>query len=874
MESMAEKIRLTQVGAEFGQSAGFAFEKAKEIGLKVKTASSSITIEEAGWLAEYITTGINPRAAQDSKDETKKPKKSNTKTDSKTSKKTDEKTESKTSKEKAPKKESPKKEKQTQKASEKKSTKQIQEITESPTSKESQAPLATPSPEAKKGLRIVRKNRVQEPKVESKKEEVKKPTLSYKELLADSANEEKKKQKKEKSKPKVAHKHTDQKMHILDDRDIASGYDDEQDEIMLFDLNETQVRDEEEENQIRQAITERVHIHRKNPWMNEGSIKRGGKRRKPVKVAKNVDKIKGPISIPEEIRVYEFAEMTKLELKDVIKVLFNLGVMATKNDFLDRDAIEILSEEFELEISIQDVQAHDSIESPLGYDVQEVERPPVVTIMGHVDHGKTSLLDYIRNSRVASGEAGGITQHIGAYMVEKNGKKISFIDTPGHEAFTQMRSRGAQVTDIAIIVIAADDGVKQQTIEALNHAKAANVQIIIAMNKMDKENANPDKLKAECAELGFTPNDWGGEYEFIPISAKTGEGVEHLLETILIQAEILELKAPQLGQAKAIVLEASLEKGRGPVATIIVQNGVLRLGDSIVADTAFGRVRALIDDRGENITELYPSGVAVVTGLSLVPQAGTTLLSVENDSIAREYAQKRALYLRQKELSKSTKVTFDELGEMVAQGNLKTLPLIIKADTQGSLEAIKANVENLSNDEVRVNVIGFGVGGISEGDISLCATSDNSVILGFNVRPTGSVKAKAKELGVNIKTYSVIYDLFDDIKALLGGLMSPIIEEENTGQAQVRETFNIPKVGTIAGCMVVEGNIQRGIKVRLIRDGVVVHTGAIASLKRFKDDVKEVSKGYECGIMLENYNDIKVGDVFETYKEVPKTKTL
>lgn len=872
MESMAEKIRLTQVGAEFGQSAGFAFEKAKEIGLKVKTASSSITIEEAGWLAEYITTGINPRAAQDSKDETKKPKKSNTKTDSKTSKKTDEKTESKTSKEKAPKKESPKKEKQTQKASEKKSTKQIQEITESPTSKESQAPLVTP-PEAK-GLRIVRKNRVQEPKAESKKEEVKKPTLSYKELLADSANEEKKKQKKEKSKPKVAHKHTDQKMHILDDRDIASGYDDEQDEIMLFDLNETQVRDEEEENQIRQAITERVHIHRKNPWMNEGSIKRGGKRRKPVKVAKNVDKIKGPISIPEEIRVYEFAEMTKLELKDVIKVLFNLGVMATKNDFLDRDAIEILSEEFELEISIQDVQAHDSIESPLGYDVQEVERPPVVTIMGHVDHGKTSLLDYIRNSRVASGEAGGITQHIGAYMVEKNGKKISFIDTPGHEAFTQMRSRGAQVTDIAIIVIAADDGVKQQTIEALNHAKAANVQIIIAMNKMDKENANPDKLKAECAELGFTPNDWGGEYEFIPISAKTGEGVEHLLETILIQAEILELKAPQLGQAKAIVLEASLEKGRGPVATIIVQNGVLRLGDSIVADTAFGRVRALIDDRGENITELYPSGVAVVTGLSLVPQAGTTLLSVENDSIAREYAQKRALYLRQKELSKSTKVTFDELGEMVAQGNLKTLPLIIKADTQGSLEAIKANVENLSNDEVRVNVIGFGVGGISEGDISLCATSDNSVILGFNVRPTGSVKAKAKELGVNIKTYSVIYDLFDDIKALLGGLMSPIIEEENTGQAQVRETFNIPKVGTIAGCMVVEGNIQRGIKVRLIRDGVVVHTGAIASLKRFKDDVKEVSKGYECGIMLENYNDIKVGDVFETYKEVPKTKTL
>lgn len=866
MESM-EKVRLGDVANEVGKKAGDAFKIAKEMGLNVKTASSSITMEEAGWLLEYMTTGVNPIPAQQ-QETNKKPKKS-TKT-ANTDAKADTKIETKVTKEKASKKE---KQVEPKQPKQEKKTKKEKVAGEEVTTQDSKETLQSPAPtEPKKGLRIVRKNKSPEP--EPKKEESKKPTLSYKELLADSADEEYKKHKKEKPKSKVAHKHTDQKMNILDDRDIAFDYDDEQDEIMLFDLNETQVRDEEEENQIRQAITERVHIHRKNPWMNEGSIKRGGKRRKPIKTSKNVDKIKGPISIPEEIRVYEFAEIIKAELKDVIKVLFNLGVMATKNDFLDRDAIEILSEEFELEVSIEDTQTRDIIESPANENLAEFERPPVVTIMGHVDHGKTSLLDYIRNSRVASGEAGGITQHIGAYMVEKNGKKISFIDTPGHEAFTQMRSRGAQVTDIAIIVIAADDGVKQQTIEALNHAKAANVQIIIAMNKMDKENANPDKLKAECAELGFTPNEWGGEYEFIPISAKNGDGVEHLLETILIQAEVLELKAPRQGQTKAIVLEASLEKGRGPVATIIVQSGVLKLGDSIVADTAFGRVRALLNDRGENITELYPSGVAVVTGLSLVPQAGTTLLSVENDSVAREYAQKRALYLRQKELSKSTKVTFDELGEMVAQGNLKTLPLIIKADTQGSLEAIKANVEKLSNDEVRVNVIGFGVGGISESDISLCATSDNSVILGFNVRPTGSVKAKAKELGVEIKTYSVIYSLFDDIKALLGGLMSPVIEEENTGQAEVRETFNIPKVGTIAGCMVVDGSIQRGIKVRLIRDGVVVHTGAIISLKRFKDDVKEVSKGYECGIMLENYNDIKIGDVFETYKEIAKNKTL
>lgn len=874
---MEEKVRLSAIGKEFGQNASFAFKKAKEIGFNVKSVSSSLTQDEANILYEYIRTNIKPDIAvatesaiedkAESADDTSKAvdsvktsaKSKETKKNTKETKETKAKTKSKA-----------------------KSSAQETQVEDTPAQDESPTPADNTSPSpiipaipTKRGLRIVRKSAKSEDSkhIESKKDEGKKPTLSYKELLADSADNMQKKHKKDKPKHKSAHKHTDQKMHILDDRDITFEYDDEQDEIMLFDLNETQVRDEDEENHIRQAITERVHIHRKNPWMNEGSIKRGGKKRKSVKVAKNEDKIKGPITIPEEIRVYEFAEMIKVELKDVIKVLFNLGVMATKNDFLDRDAIEILADEFDLKVSIKDVQ-DDSILLPQIENALLYERPPVITIMGHVDHGKTSLLDYIRNSRVANGEAGGITQHIGAYMVEKNGKKMSFIDTPGHEAFTQMRSRGAQVTDIAIIVIAADDGVKQQTIEALNHAKAANVQIIIAMNKMDKDNANPDKLKAECAELGFTPSEWGGEYEFIPISAKSGEGVENLLEMILIQAQLLELKAVKEGNAKAIVLEASLEKGRGPVATVIMQQGVLNVGDSVVADTAFGRVRALINDRGESIGSLYPSDVAVVTGLSLVPNAGTTLLSVESDSVARDYAQKRALYLRQKALSKSTKVTFDELGEMVAQGNLKSLPLIIKADTQGSLEAIKASVENLSNNEVRVNVIDSGVGGISESDIDLCSTSANSVILGFNVRPTGNVKARAKELGVEIKTYSVIYALLDDIKALLGGLMSPVLEEENTGQAEVRETFSIPKIGVVAGCMVVDGSIQRGIRVRLIRDGVVVHTGAIASLKRFKDDVKEVAKGYECGIMLENYNDIKVGDVFESFKEVQKSQKI
>lgn len=893
-----EKIRLSEVAKEFGKDAKYAFEKAQEMGLSVKTASSSLTQEEAAALFEFITTGINPLEGK-IKEKVAKPKKTKAlksadeADENEKSKDTQKKT-GRTTRKTTASKEKTEAKKQMQ-AETKKVNSQKEEVKE-----EKQEIIETPlesaqdtneganqtRPESKRlGLRIVRRNDKPQEKEKKevdketppKKDEAKKHALSYKELLADTEQEDYKRQsKKDKHKPKVAQKHSEQKIHILDDRNISfqTEYDDDADEIMLFDLNEREVRDEEEENQIRQAITERVHIHRKNPWMNEGSIKRGNKRRKPIKVAKQADKIKGPITIPEEIRVYEFAERINAELKDVIKVLFNLGVMATKNDFLERDAIEILAEEFELEISIQDMPEQTFMESAEDEEAQQLTRAPVVTIMGHVDHGKTSLLDYIRNSRIASGEAGGITQHIGAYMVERDGKYISFIDTPGHEAFTQMRSRGAQVTDIAIIVIAADDGVKQQTIEALNHAKAANVQIIIAMNKMDKENANPDKLKAECAELGFTPHEWGGEYEFIPISAKNGEGIDHLLETILIQAEVLELKARHSGKAKAIVLEASLEKGRGPVATIIVQQGVLRVGDSVVADTAFGRVRALLDDRGQTITQLLPSGVAVVTGLSEVPSAGSILQSVENDTIAREHAQKRSLYLRQKELSKSTKVTFDELGEMVARGNLKTLPLIIKADTQGSLEAIRASLEKLSNDEVCVNIIGFGVGGISESDVSLCAASTNSLILGFNVRPTGNVKARAKELSVEIKTYSIIYALLDDIKALLGGLMSPVIQEENTGQAEVRETFNIPKVGTIAGCMVVDGSIQRGIKVRLIRDGVVVHTGSISSLKRFKDDVKEVSKGYECGIMLEGYNDIKVGDVFETFKEVSKAQTL
>ncbi len=682
-----------------------------------------------------------------------------------------------------------------------------------------------------------------------------------------------KKAPKQKNTPKPSPKNRTHKLDFSHSRDFNDIYEDEQDEVMLFDFHSQDLEESPPEEVMPKMITDRVKIQKKTPWMSEGGIRRSSRKKRVYRNENTQKSVQSVISVSEEVRVYEFAQSANLNLADVIKTLFNLGLMVTKNDFLDRDAIEILAAEFGLEVSIESAQVFVE-EADEEEDLVLSERPPVVTIMGHVDHGKTSLLDKIRNQRVAGSEAGGITQHIGAYMVQKNSKWISFIDTPGHEAFKQMRERGAKVTDIAIIVIAADDGVKPQTIEALKQAKDAGVQIIIAMNKIDKENANVDKLKAECAELGFNPRDWGGEYEFIPISAKSGQGIDTLLETILIQAEIMELRASVEGSARAVVLEGSVEKGRGAVATIIVQNGTIKVGDAVVADVAFGKVRTMSDDQGKGIQSLGPSQVALITGLSEVPMAGSSLMVVENENTARSLAHKKATYLRQKALSKSTKVHIDELSSMVANKELKNIPLVLKADTQGSLEAIKHSLLGLNNEEVGVQILGAGVGAISENDLSLVANNPHALVLGFNIRPTGNVRSKAKELRVEIKTYSVIYALLDDMKALMGGLMSPIVEEEDTGQAQVRETFVIPKVGTIAGCMVVDGVINKGIKVRLIRDGVVVHVGKIVSLKRFKDDAQEVSKGYECGIMLDHYNDVRVGDVFESFKEIQKSRVL
>lgn len=877
---MSDKVKIIDIAADIARTPKEVFEKAKELGLDVKNTTSSVDVKTAEILAEFVTTGVNkmpsppkPKAAKSSTKATK-----TTKTATKTTK-TD-----KPAAKKSPKpKESPDTPNDVKEIKSSKKSPPTQATTEqnAPQESKQEVEFKKDSTLAQRniGIRIVKKTAspAASQDTSSKKPQTYAPSIQ--ELMGQDQDIDEpiraRKSKKPPKKAAVAHRGNEQKIELLD-RDFGthrSDYDEEQDEIMLFDFSEREIVDEDKENQERQAITDRVKIQRKNPWLNEHRSISRSRRKKPQRQQVDTSKVaQSAITIPEEIRVYEFAESAGRPLTEVIKVLFGLGLMVTKNDFLDKDAIEILAEEFQISISIQ---AQEQEVQEIVLDEKDLaERPPVVTIMGHVDHGKTSLLDRIRESRVASGEAGGITQHIGAYMVEKNGKFISFIDTPGHEAFSEMRSRGAQVTDIAIIVIAADDGVKQQTIEALNHAKAANVQIIIAMNKMDKESANPDKLKSECAELGFVPNDWGGEYEFIPISAKSGDGIDVLLETILLHAEVLELKACPKTSAQGVVLEGSMQKGRGPVATIIIKQGTLKVGDPIYAGTAYGRVRSMVDDMGREVKELTPSSVASIAGLSEVPSAGSMLYVVESDSQAREKAQKLATYLRQKELSKSTKVSFDELSEMVAQGQLKNIPLIIKADTQGSLEAITQSLQKLSNNEVKVSVVGSGVGGISESDVALAAASANSMILGFGLRPTGIVKTKAKESGVEIKTYSVIYDVIDDVKALISGLMSPLIQEEDTGQAEVRDIFTIAKVGTIAGCMVTDGKILRGVKIRLIRDGVVIHTGSVASLKRFKDDAKEVAKGYECGIMLENYNDVRVGDVFESFIEVQKAQTI
>ena len=573
------------------------------------------------------------------------------------------------------------------------------------------------------------------------------------------------------------------------------------------------------------------------------------------------------ISIPDEITVGELATRLKQSAAKVVAKFMQMGEMHAISDVVDFDTAALIAEEFHAKV---EHEVHVSIEERLFVQEEDnaadlVERPPVVVVMGHVDHGKTSILDAIRKTNVTKGEAGGITQAIGAYQVKSNDSVITFLDTPGHEAFTSMRARGANMTDIAVLVVAADDGIMPQTIESINHAKAANVKLIVAINKMDKPTANPERVKEQLTKYEIVPEDWGGDVACIPVSAVTGMGISDLLERIALEAEVMELKANPSRRGKGAVVEARLDKGQGPIATLLVQNGTLHKGDCLIAGTAVGRVRTMRNDKGQEITEAGPSTPVEITGLTEVPEAGELFEAVEDERLARELADKRTTEAKEKQFAAYTKVTLDNLFDQMAANDMKELPIIVKADVQGSAEAVKQSLEKISNEEVRVRVIHAGVGAISKSDVSL-ADASNAIIIGFNVRPDAVAKAEAEQTGVEMRMYRVIYDAINDVSDAMKGMLAPKVREVALGEAQVRQVYKISSVGTVAGCRVTDGKITRDAQLRLVRDGIVICEDAIASLKRFKDDAKEVAAGFECGITLAKFQDIKEGDVFECFK--------
>ncbi|MCG9971562.1 translation initiation factor IF-2 [Christiangramia crocea] len=580
------------------------------------------------------------------------------------------------------------------------------------------------------------------------------------------------------------------------------------------------------------------------------------------------------LKVTEFVTVSEVATMMDVSVTKVISACMSLGMMVTMNQRLDAETLSIVAEEFGYEVEFTTADVEETVEEVEENPEDLVDRAPIVTVMGHVDHGKTSLLDYIRQENVIAGESGGITQHIGAYGVElDNGQKITFLDTPGHEAFTAMRARGAQVTDIAIIVIAADDDVMPQTKEAISHAQAAGVPIVFAINKSDLPTANPEKIKEKLAGMNLLVEDWGGKIQSHDISAKTGTGVKELLEKVLLEAEILELKANPDKLSKGTVVEAFLDKGRGYVATILVQSGTLKVGDYVLAGRHSGKVKAMHDERGKEVKEAGPSTPVSILGLDGAPQAGDTFKVMEDEREAKEIAARRTQLQREQNVRTQRHITLDEIGRRIALGDFKELNIILKGDVDGSVEALTDSFQKLSTEEIQVNIIHKGVGAITESDVLLASASD-AIIIGFNVRPAGNARQVADKEEIDIRTYSIIYDAINDLKDAMEGMLSPELKEEITGTAEIRETFKISKIGTIAGCMVTSGKIYRSAGIRLIRDGVVIYTGELASLKRFKDDVKEVSKGYDCGIQVKNYNDIKEGDVIEAFREVEVKKTL
>lgn len=614
-----------------------------------------------------------------------------------------------------------------------------------------------------------------------------------------------------------------------------------------------------------------------NKTSNKRNYKKNFNKKSTKKSKSKVKNIKPKritnIEIPSTISIKDYSQLTGIKVNEILKNLLSIGITSNINGSINFEAAAELGKKYGIKVTMEEKQDLESIYLTEKPDKKEdlESRPPVITVMGHVDHGKTTLLDAIRKTSVTSGEAGGITQHIGAYTAELSGKKIVFLDTPGHEAFTSMRARGAQVTDIVILVVAADDGVMPQTVEAINHAKAAKVPIIVAVNKIDRPNANPDRVKQELVEYGLVPEEWGGDTIYVPVSALKKQGINDLLEMILLLADILDLKANPHKEANGSVIEAKLDKGMGTVATVIVQNGTLHVGDMVVCDVTYGKVRALIDDKGKRIKEAKPSIPVSVLGLSDVPNVGSKFNVVPTEKIAKEISDHRQDNLRQEKYNYTNKVSIDQLFDQIQEGKIKDFNIVLKGDVQGSVEAIKQSLMGLSNDEVRVNIIHDGVGIISETDVML-ASASNAVVIGFNVTADANARLIASKENVEIRRYRIIYELLDEIKAAMKGMLAPVVKEVTLGRIEVRQVFKVPGVGAVAGGYVLDGKVIRNANVRVIRNGSILNEDKISSLKRFKDDVKEVVQGYECGIGLEHFNDIKVGDVFEiyTFEEVPQ----
>ncbi len=708
-----------------------------------------------------------------------------------------------------------------------------------------------------------------EPVVEDKKP---KP----KAIPVEEPKEEKKNSKKAEAKEtpkKETKKKTEEKMVNT----ITEEYSDHRSNRRVIDTRQSNVDVERYNQKYDDMATDKLGRHqdtsKKQKFTNRAQkqkAKRGGKRETEQQRLARIEKQRKEkvlkITVPEEIVVSELAYRLKATVAEVVKKAFMMGSMITANDVIDFDTAELLAMEFnakvekEVVVTIEERIIDDSEDD----DANLVERAPVVVVMGHVDHGKTSILDAIRHADVTSGEAGGITQHIGAYRVAINGRPITFLDTPGHEAFTTMRARGAMATDIAILVVAADDGIMPQTVEAINHAKAAGVSVIVAINKMDKETANPDRVKQQLTEHELIPEEWGGDIICVPVSAKTKMGLDDLLENVLLVADMKELKANPDRAAKGIVIEARLDKGRGPIATVLVQNGTLNAGDIVVAGTCLGRVRAMTNDKGEKVQSAGPSVPVEIIGLDEVPVGGDIFNSVTNEHLARQLVEQRKSERKEEIFNAQTKVTLDNLFDQMKQGEMKELKIIVKADVQGSVEAVKQSLEKLTNEEVRVNVIHGGVGAVNESDVML-ANASNAIIVGFNVRPEPSAAANAERDGVDMRLYRVIYDCIEEIETAMKGMLAPKTREVELGTAEVRNVIKIKSVGLIAGSYITKGKIQRGGLVRVVRDGIIIADDNIASLQRFKDSVKEVAEGYECGIGLEKFNDIKEGDIFEVY---------